>query len=239
MIPHEQREPFVRELTERTVDDFFEARGLDTGCEYSYVIHHRESDDPQAPGMHNPHAHVVLPGTVWSEEHSERIPRYFSQNKKVNYIELLHAVTEQNMERDAGSLYWSRSGNSALMPWRVLRETQKQTIQSEAHGVHIDPDGQQIPFWGGVRQVDEHSCAVGYYLPFHTKSTAAGLSFVRSRRDWIRTMPNGSAQLSQRNYSSIPVTNSRSTSRPSGLLPDEGHETIRATTAKSGAISRY
>ena len=97
MISHEQREAFVRELTESTVDVFFEARGLDTGCEYAYVVHHRESDDPKAPGMHNPHAHVVLPGTVWSEEHGERIPLYFSQNKKVNHIDMLHAITEQTM----------------------------------------------------------------------------------------------------------------------------------------------
>jgi len=97
MIPPDQRERFVRELTERTVDGFFEVRGLDTGCEYSYVVHHRESDDPQSPGLHNPHTHVVLPGTVWSEETGERIPLYFSRNKKVNHIEMLHDVTEQNM----------------------------------------------------------------------------------------------------------------------------------------------
>jgi hypothetical protein len=38
MIPHDQRERFVRYLTEWTVDDFFAARGIDTGVEASYVI---------------------------------------------------------------------------------------------------------------------------------------------------------------------------------------------------------
>ena len=35
MIPHEEREAFVRQLTERTVEGFFDARGIDTGVEYS------------------------------------------------------------------------------------------------------------------------------------------------------------------------------------------------------------
>ena len=40
MVAPEDREQFVRELTEQVVDGFFEERGLDTGCEYSYVLHH-------------------------------------------------------------------------------------------------------------------------------------------------------------------------------------------------------
>src|SRR5690606_14905259 len=37
MVPHEEREAFVKQLTERTVEGFFDARGIDTGVEYSYV----------------------------------------------------------------------------------------------------------------------------------------------------------------------------------------------------------
>jgi len=37
----------------------------------------------------------------------------------------------------------------------ALREEQKQVVLDEPHGVHIDPDGQPIPFWDGLRQVDE------------------------------------------------------------------------------------
>lgn len=98
MIPHDQRERFVRYLTEWTVQDFFDARGIDTGVEMSYVIHHRETTDKDEPGRHNPHAHVVLPGTTYDADEGRRVPLYFSRNKHVNHIELLHAITEQNME---------------------------------------------------------------------------------------------------------------------------------------------
>src|SRR5512145_323145 len=139
MVAPEDREPFVRELTERTVEDFFDARGLDTGCEYSFVTHHRQTDDPQAPGMPNPHTHVVLPGTVYSEEHGERIPLYFSQNRKVNHIELLHTVTEQNMailmERYVG-LDWEQRFDAL----EAIREQQRQVMSEEPHRVMVDAE---------------------------------------------------------------------------------------------------
>jgi hypothetical protein len=165
MIPADQREQFVRELTERTVDGFFEARGLDTGCEYSYVVHHRESDDPQSPGLHNPHTHVVLPGTVWSEESGERIPLYFSRNKKVNHIDMLHDVTEQNMA-DMLDRYVGLDWEKRMDVLEAKRAEQKRIIAGEPHGHYLTEDGERLPFWGGVRQVDEAQCAVGYYKPF-------------------------------------------------------------------------
>lgn len=176
MIPHEQREQFVRELTERTVDGFFEARGLDTGCEYSYVLHHRESDDLQAPGLHNPHTHVVLPGTVWSEEHGERINLYFSQSRKVDHIEMLHDVTERHMadmlDRSVG-LDWEQRYDAL----ENLREEQQQITEAEPHGYHIGQEDEAIPFWGGVRQVDEERCAVGYYMPFESEDGEVSIQF--------------------------------------------------------------
>ncbi len=176
MIPHDQREPFVRELTERTIDGFFEACGWDAGCEYSYVCHHRESDDPQTPGMHNPHTHVVLPGTVWSEEAGERIALYFSQNRKVDHIEMLHDATEQTMA-DMLDRYVGLDWEQRFDALEMLREEQKSIIESEPHGFHNREDGLQIPFWGGVRQMDEESCAVGYYLPFEGEDGEIGIQF--------------------------------------------------------------
>jgi hypothetical protein len=41
---------------------------------------------------------VVLPGTYYDADEGRRMPLYFSRNKHVNHIELLHAITEQNME---------------------------------------------------------------------------------------------------------------------------------------------
>ena len=176
MVAPKERERFVRELTEHTVDDFFEARGLDTGCELSYVLHHRESDDPQAPGLHNPHTHVVLPGTVWSEEHGERIPLYFSQNKKVDHIEMLHAITEQNMV-DCMDRYVGRDWEQRFDALETVREQQRQIIEAEPHGFQIDEEGQPIAFWGGVRQTDEANCAVGYYQPFQHEDGSSTIEF--------------------------------------------------------------
>lgn len=176
MIPHDQRERFVRELTEHTVDGFFEARGLDTGCEYAYVLHHRESDDPQAPGMHNPHTHVVLPGTVWSEEHGKRINLYFSQNKKVDHIEILHDVTEQHMA-DMLDRYVGLDWEQCYEALENLREAQKQITETEPHGYHLSEESELIPFWGGVRQVNEDNCAIGYYMPFAGKEGEVSIQF--------------------------------------------------------------
>src|SRR4051812_10483973 len=90
MVAPNEREQFVRELTESVIEDFFDKRGLDTGVEMSYVLHHRLTDDLQAPGLHDPHTHIVLPGTVYHEEHGQRVPLFFSRNRKENHVELLH-----------------------------------------------------------------------------------------------------------------------------------------------------
>jgi len=44
MVLPEKREQFVKQLTERTMNDFFDARGIDTGVEWSAVLHHRQTD---------------------------------------------------------------------------------------------------------------------------------------------------------------------------------------------------
>ncbi len=176
MIPPDRREAFVRELTEMTVDGFFEARGLDTGCEYSYVTHHRESDDPQTPGLHNPHTHVVLPGTVWSEESGERIPLYFSRNKKVNHIELLHEVTEGTMTHMLDH-YIGPDWEQRMDALEAVREAQQRVITGAPHGDHLTEAGERVPFWGGVRQEDEAQCAVGYYAPFTSEDGNETIEF--------------------------------------------------------------
>ena len=51
LIPQDEREQFVRRLTENTVEDFFDSRGIDTGVEYSFVTHHRETDGEEQPGQ--------------------------------------------------------------------------------------------------------------------------------------------------------------------------------------------
>lgn len=167
MVESDERERFVKELTERVVDEFFEAHGLDTGVEYSYVLHHRDSTDPQSPGRHDPHTHVVLPGTVYDEEHGHRVPLFFSQNRKVNHIEMLHDVTEDSMtelmERYVGP-EWETRYDLTLR----LRDLQHEIVREEPHGEMVDEDGTHWSVWCGVRCTNETHSAVGYYRSYRT-----------------------------------------------------------------------
>jgi len=162
MVAPEDREQFVRELTDSMVNGFFDERGLDTGIEYSYVLHHRLTDDPQAPGLHDPHTHIVLPGTVYDEEHGQRVPLFFSRNRKVNHIDLLHDVTErtmiEQMERYVGPDWEQRYDELA-----AVREQERQIIEDEPHGVMLDDKGQSLAVWCGTRRTDEQQTAVGFY----------------------------------------------------------------------------
>lgn len=158
LIPPPEREAFVRTLTEQTVATYFEARGIDTGVEYSYVVHQRTTDDPQSPGQANPHAHVVLPGTVYNELSGEREPLYFSKNKQVDHIALLHRMTEQVMapllEQVVGSDWEQRYDALAQ-----AREQQADNALDRAYDAEID----QNPVWSGIRQTDEQTSTVGVY----------------------------------------------------------------------------
>jgi hypothetical protein len=167
MVAPEDREQFVRELTESVVNGFFDERGLDTGVEFSYVLHHRLTDDPQAPGLHDPHTHIVLPGTVYDEEHGQRVPLFFSRNRKVNHIEMLHDITERTMvaqmERYVGPDWEQRYDELA-----AVREQERQIIADEPHGVMLDDKGESWAVWCGTRQTDEQQTAVGFYRQYPT-----------------------------------------------------------------------
>jgi hypothetical protein len=162
MVAPEEREQFVRELTESMVNGFFDERGLDTGVEFSYVLHHRLADDPQAPGLHDPHTHSVLPGTVYDEEHGQRVPLFFSRNRKVNHIDLLHDVTErtmaEQMERYVGP-DWEQRYDELV----AVREQECQIIADEPHGVMLNNKGESWNIWCGTRRTDEQQTAVGFY----------------------------------------------------------------------------
>jgi hypothetical protein len=152
MVAPEEREQFVRELTESMVIGFFDARGLDTGCEYSYVLllHHRLTYDQQAPGLHDPHTHIVLLGTVYDEEHGQRVPLFFSRNRKVNHIDLLHDVTERTMGaqmvRYVGPDWEQRYDELA-----ATREQERLIVVDEPHGVMLDDKGESWAIWYGTR----------------------------------------------------------------------------------------
>ncbi len=169
MVPEKQRGRFVRELTENTLDQFFEVRGLETGVEFSYVTHNRVSEDPQAPGLPDPHTHVILPGTYFDEGEGRRVPLFFSRNRQVDHIELLHQITERNMvdgmERYVGP-DWERRFDAL----EVVREQQRAVVeQQQPDGEVIDSEGRVWPVWAGIRRTTEELSAAGIYRYFPTE----------------------------------------------------------------------
>ncbi|MBE2269273.1 MAG: hypothetical protein IAE80_13655, partial [Anaerolinea sp.] len=157
----ERREQFVRELTVQTTEAFFEQRGIDGGLEYAFVMHHRQTDDPQSPGRHDPHTHVVLPGTYYDDGLGERVPLYFNRNKQVDHIAMLHDLTERRvadqMDRYVG-LNWEQRYDDLA----AVREAQLAITEQPAHGTFETDDG-AINFWVGARRTDEQISATGYY----------------------------------------------------------------------------
>jgi hypothetical protein len=151
----------VRELTVQTTEAFFEQRGIDTGVEYAFVMHHRQTDDPQSPGRHDPHTHVVLPGTYYDDGLGERVPLYFNRNKQVDHITMLHDLTEQQvadqMERYVGP-DWERRYDDL----EAARAAQLAITEQPAHGT-FETDDDTFNFWVGARRTDEQISATGYY----------------------------------------------------------------------------
>ncbi|MCA0453862.1 MAG: hypothetical protein LCI00_07810 [Chloroflexi bacterium] len=161
MVAPERREQFVRELTVQTTEAFFDQRGIDGGLEYSFVTHHRQTDDPQSPGRHDPHTHVVLPGTYYDDGLGERVPLYFNRNKSVDHIAILHNLTEQQvadqMERYVGPDWERRYDDLA-----AARAAQLASTEQPAHGA-VEIDNGVFDFWVGARRTDEQISATGYY----------------------------------------------------------------------------
>lgn len=172
MVPHEEREAFVKQLTERTVEGFFDARGIDTGVEYSYVTHHRNTDGEESPNQHDPHTHVVLPGTYYDADEGRRKPLYFSRNREVNHIDLLHDITQEQMA-ELMDRYAGRDWEQRYDELATIREQQEQiAIIEEAHGMWGGD-----PVWAGIRRTDENTSAAGFYGWFEDREGRLKLQF--------------------------------------------------------------
>jgi len=165
MVPLDQREQFVCELTEMALERFFEARGVEGGIEYAFVMHHRESENPQSPGLHDPHTHVILPGTYYDEGAGERAPLYFSRNKHVNHVELLHQTTEQT-QRELLDRYVGRDWEQRYDALEAVREQQRAIVETAPHGTLSDDKARAWDAWIGERRTDDEHSAVGYYRHF-------------------------------------------------------------------------
>jgi hypothetical protein len=161
MVAPDEREQFVRELTVSTTETFFVERGIDSGVEWSYVLHHRKTGDAESPGRHDPHTHVVLPGTYFDDGMDERVPLYFSRNKSIDHIEMLHRLTEQQVIDQMGR-YVAQDWEQRYDRLAAAREAERAVTIEPAHGMFIEDD-LTISFWCGTRQTDEQTSAAGYY----------------------------------------------------------------------------
>jgi len=161
MVAPERREQFVRELTVQTTETFFEQRGIDGGLEYSFVTHHRQTDDPQSPGRHDPHTHVVLPGTYYDDGLGGRVPLYFNQNKRVDHIAVLHSLTEKQID-DQMDRYVGNDWEQRYDDLEAARSAQLVVTREPAHGT-FGQDDITFDFWCGARRTDEQMSAAGYY----------------------------------------------------------------------------
>lgn len=172
MVPVEDREQFVRQLTHRTMNTFFDQRGIDTGVEWSSVMHHRNTDGKEASGLHNPHTHIVLPGTYYDADEGRRKPLYFSRNKQVNHIDMLHEITQDNMVElmDRYAITdWEQKYDALI----AIRDQQEQVVAREkAHG-RVEND----PVWAGIRRSNEEVSTVGYYGYFEDREGRTRVQF--------------------------------------------------------------
>lgn len=161
MVQQSTHESFVDQLTQLSLAAYADELGLDEGClEYSYVVHFRRSLAPESPGLPNPHSHVILPGTLYSPRHGQRIGLYFSRRRRD--VQLLHRVTEQTM----ASLMVGIAGpdwQGRFDTLEAIRERQRLVMSEPSHGIYTDPQGRAWPQWIGVRRTDERLSAVGLY----------------------------------------------------------------------------
>jgi hypothetical protein len=89
LVPEELRRDLVIDLTERVVEAYYTARGLDVP-EYSFVLHDRltnEQDDGEL-GLQQLHTHVILPGLAPTVEGWEPIYNH----KKKGHEQLFNAI---------------------------------------------------------------------------------------------------------------------------------------------------
>ncbi len=118
LVPEELRHDLVREVTERTIEAWHEARGLNTP-EFSYVLHDRDTDDDY--GMQMLHTHVFVAGTIENtigERQSHRVDRQqvCTDRGGLNREDNLHHIARQEFE--------TLLDRTIGQDWRLLREAE-------------------------------------------------------------------------------------------------------------------
>ena len=123
-VPAHLRYDVVREVTERTIEMWHQARGLNRP-EYSYVLHDRDTDDD---GMQMLHTHVFIAGTIENsigERESHRVQRehVVADERALQRENNLHRIARAEFEQLL-DLNFGRS-------WRLLREPELEQAQEQ------------------------------------------------------------------------------------------------------------
>ena len=118
LVPEELRQELTREVTERTIENWFAARGLNIP-QYSYVTHDRDTDGEF--GLQNVHTHVFVAGTVENslgERESHRVERQqvCTDRGGLNREDNLHRIARQEFEQVLD--------RTIGQEWRRLREAE-------------------------------------------------------------------------------------------------------------------
>ena len=111
LVPEDLRRDLVIDLTERVVESYYEARGMDVS-EFSFVLHDRltnAKEDGKA-GLQQLHTHVVLPGTTSTIEGRQAV----YNNKEKGHEKLFHEIAAQHFETALDSIVGP--------DWRRLRK---------------------------------------------------------------------------------------------------------------------
>ncbi len=117
MVPEELRHEFVREVTERTIEQWHIERGLNIP-EYSHCLHSRDTNDPEER-KEQLHSHVFIAGTIEDEageRQSVRVNReqVVADPRSMKRTDNLHRIARQEME--------SLLDRTIGLDWRELRQ---------------------------------------------------------------------------------------------------------------------
>lgn len=125
LVPEALRESITQEVTERTIEEWHIARGLNVP-EYSYCLHDRDTDDEH--GLQHLHTHVFIAGTIDNgvgERISHRVNReqVCTDRGGLDRPDNLHHIArrefEQVLDRTIGH------------EWRLLREVEQTLSDAE------------------------------------------------------------------------------------------------------------
>jgi hypothetical protein len=145
LVPESERRQLVCDLTEYIVEDYYLQRGFDIP-EYSYVLHDRETNAPDAAVLDQPevegqncqrkqssrqhlHTHIILPGTA---------PLLADRQAVYNNKEKGH----DRLFREIATEHFTRALDEIVGPeWRRKREEEPE----------VKPDGEDLVVWSPGR----------------------------------------------------------------------------------------